>query len=356
MRQESFWDILGISPTTDKKEIKSAFAKLAHTVSPEEDPDGYMRIHDAYKEALFYAGRDMIDSPSDDLEESIEDPGNSGDDPDYDFSSVKTDKEFSHSASEMMDEIVEFKEINRLNSASDVSRQKDIVLARLANELFELYAGLAEFTDDTAVWDAFFSEPAVNIMMDNRAYKVRITERFEFDSKHRAAIEDHLEVYNRHTDRLNGVHAKQYEYEQRNRNLKQLWGIAAGISFFLTPLSIAGQAFFDIPLGMCFAFGSFFGALLSYCMSRFLDRLLCPGVVSISDGGFVVEEPQNFVRIGMVFFTVLNAAYFVIMLISLGEFSTGSLIITASGGLLLTLMDVLLWKKTKRDGLPRDIR
>lgn len=55
MGTETCWDILGIQPTRDKLAVKRAFAKLAHTISPEDDPDGYRRIHDAYKQALKYA-------------------------------------------------------------------------------------------------------------------------------------------------------------------------------------------------------------------------------------------------------------------------------------------------------------
>ena len=51
------WEILGIEPTKDIKKIKSAYAKLAKKFNPEEYPDEFQNIHDAYKNALNYAKR-----------------------------------------------------------------------------------------------------------------------------------------------------------------------------------------------------------------------------------------------------------------------------------------------------------
>ena len=53
--EESCWEILGIEITKDKLAIKKAYAKLAHQISPEDDPDGFRRIHTAYKQAIAYA-------------------------------------------------------------------------------------------------------------------------------------------------------------------------------------------------------------------------------------------------------------------------------------------------------------
>ena len=55
-----FWDILGIGPTKDKAVIKQAFSKNAHKTNPEDDPEGYSKLHDAYKAALTYAASDAV--------------------------------------------------------------------------------------------------------------------------------------------------------------------------------------------------------------------------------------------------------------------------------------------------------
>ena len=43
------WEILGIEPTTDIREIKRAYARLAKQYNPEEHPEEFKRIFDAYK-------------------------------------------------------------------------------------------------------------------------------------------------------------------------------------------------------------------------------------------------------------------------------------------------------------------
>ncbi len=54
------WDILGIQPTRDIKEIKKAYAILAKKNNPEEHPEEFRRIHDAYKSAIAFAKSPVI--------------------------------------------------------------------------------------------------------------------------------------------------------------------------------------------------------------------------------------------------------------------------------------------------------
>ncbi len=53
----NIWKILGIEPTTDVKEIKKAYARLAAEVHPEEHPKEFQELHAAYQQALQYAKR-----------------------------------------------------------------------------------------------------------------------------------------------------------------------------------------------------------------------------------------------------------------------------------------------------------
>lgn len=55
MMKETIWDILGIPSTTNQKEIKHAYAKCAKKVHPEEHPEEFMRLNEAYRLALQYA-------------------------------------------------------------------------------------------------------------------------------------------------------------------------------------------------------------------------------------------------------------------------------------------------------------
>ena len=50
--------VLGIEPTTEKKKIKRAYAAKSREFHPEEHPEEFQRIHDAYEEALMGYGID----------------------------------------------------------------------------------------------------------------------------------------------------------------------------------------------------------------------------------------------------------------------------------------------------------
>lgn len=49
------FEILGISPTKDVKEIRRAYSTLLTQYSPEKDPEGFQRLRSAYEEALLKA-------------------------------------------------------------------------------------------------------------------------------------------------------------------------------------------------------------------------------------------------------------------------------------------------------------
>ncbi len=44
--------LLGLEETADKKAVKRAYAQKVKTCHPEEDPEGWKRLHDAYESAL----------------------------------------------------------------------------------------------------------------------------------------------------------------------------------------------------------------------------------------------------------------------------------------------------------------
>lgn len=50
-----FFYTLGIEATKEEKKIKKAYRARLHAVNPEDDPDGFKRLREAYEEALKYA-------------------------------------------------------------------------------------------------------------------------------------------------------------------------------------------------------------------------------------------------------------------------------------------------------------
>lgn len=51
----SIWSTLGIEPTRGKREIKRAYAKMAARYHPEEQPEKFQEVYDAYEQAVSYA-------------------------------------------------------------------------------------------------------------------------------------------------------------------------------------------------------------------------------------------------------------------------------------------------------------
>ena len=52
MMADTIWDILGISPTSDKRAIKKAYAAKCAACHPEEHPEEFDRLHKAYTAAV----------------------------------------------------------------------------------------------------------------------------------------------------------------------------------------------------------------------------------------------------------------------------------------------------------------
>ena len=55
---EGFWSILGLEPTKEVSAIRRAYAQQSRTCHPEEDPEGFLRLREAYQATLAYAEND----------------------------------------------------------------------------------------------------------------------------------------------------------------------------------------------------------------------------------------------------------------------------------------------------------
>lgn len=66
------WDILGIEPTNDIKDIKRAYSKLLKIYHPEDDAEGYQRLREAYDLAMKLAKRNSGDNHARTLKDAEE--------------------------------------------------------------------------------------------------------------------------------------------------------------------------------------------------------------------------------------------------------------------------------------------
>ena len=94
------WNILGIDPTDNIKEIKKAYASKAKEYHPEECPEEFERLHSSYKEALAFAksaGKSSVSGKNAPLESLVTEEENevSENEHSFDFSQIKVSDEQS---------------------------------------------------------------------------------------------------------------------------------------------------------------------------------------------------------------------------------------------------------------------
>ena len=59
----SCWTLLGLPATADTRTIKRHYAKLLKQTRPDEDPQGFQRLRDAYEEALAHKDWEQQNEP-----------------------------------------------------------------------------------------------------------------------------------------------------------------------------------------------------------------------------------------------------------------------------------------------------
>lgn len=130
----NFWQILGISPTKDLKAIKTAYSSKSREVHPEEHPEEFKQLHDAYMSAVKYARHSSNGN--------VRSFGSAVYEVEPKNNSVKVQEFQKEISPEAENESVDFSEVNKKNNendADDIDFQRAIFMAdeRHKNEVLE---------------------------------------------------------------------------------------------------------------------------------------------------------------------------------------------------------------------------
>ena len=195
---ESCWKLLGIKPTKDVGAIKNAYTSVVHEIDPRTDPQKFRALRKAYNEAVDFSRSDLPIPQSGEEENAVDSQSKSfvnavvETDPDKLIDeAVKSNPE----ADRIMNAIASFREENGLTEAKNLINIPYNKKGILVKKLFALYKELAEKTDDTSIWNVFFSEPLTKEFDELNPFREWIIYQFKPDSPHRTKIVEILEKH-----------------------------------------------------------------------------------------------------------------------------------------------------------------
>ena len=214
-----FWEVLGIEPTKDKTAIKRAYTKLARETNPEDDPEGYSRLHDAYRAALDYATGRIVSVIEPDISTAEKKSA-------FDFTSVNDkDQASSLDPTELKNFIHEYKIATKTFSYEEIFNRPPKELHDLAVRLFGMYSTLAVKADDPGVWDDFFSEPLINTVMNDTEFRYHMETFFPEGNINRFVITGFIDNYEQSVEShiQEEARKKEDEKEQKKKEHANDW-------------------------------------------------------------------------------------------------------------------------------------
>ena len=189
---DNIWETLNIEPTRDKAAIKRAYTLLARKYNPEDEPEKFQELHEAYKQALFLADETGIEITRFDEPEDIKqsNPSEGGGNDAFDFSTVEEDYLPDNNLAEtIIEDIISLRESNCLNSRAELEMLSHPMKEALSMRMLTMYRFLALTTNDITVWDSFFNEPLIKYCMDFEAFRYTVLEQLEDNPPHQEAVQ-----------------------------------------------------------------------------------------------------------------------------------------------------------------------
>lgn len=382
--EESCWEILGIEITKDKLAIKKAYAKLAHQISPEDDPDGFRRIHTAYKQAIAYASGnsrppfmivrnlpaqkredlpvivrkkegDDESSPEYDFESIGKNPVRRDtsaprEEPQkkspYDFSSVDTgERDFSDEIEKQLEKIVSFKEENGVDTRENVARWKFSTLLPLAGDLFTMYRVLCHLCDDAGVWRVFFKEPLIKRVLVDADFRRLLYDAYSYDTEAGDIIRQECDFYSRHVEEK-VAKSKTVESRPDETDKQVLFNLLAFLAslVLIIPMAVLvyhagmwGRKVFPGLLLLAAEIGIFF-------FFRFFTLTLM-STPAPSPFEPVLTETAAFISI----MCMVNMLYWGVSFSTMTAFSASNIIFIVAGGILGGIAAILMTLKIRHD-------
>ena len=241
-----FFDVLGIEPTNDKTAIKQAYSRIAHKTNPEDDPDGYAKLHEAYRTALEYAAGNQVEQ----TEYVPQKADNSG----FDFSTVnEKERLLDLDATELGNTIRNFKSAVGIYSYEMVFKRPKNDIFKVLSVLFKLYSELADRTNVESAMINFLAEPLIIYCMDDDVLRDFLKNKLPKEDPCSARVTEHIEEYEKELE-LRKIRQKIDETESKIYFVKKLrWGISAAAAAALGVLSMLltehmGLALFSVGI------------------------------------------------------------------------------------------------------------
>ena len=253
------WEILNIEPTKDKAAIKRAYALLARKYNPEDEPEKYQELHEAYKQALFLADNTNVSiadpeeiKESEDLDEDGPFENNEEDDEendDFDFSTVDQDYlPDNNIAEEIIEDIISFRESNNLSSRGDLKMLSHPMKEAMSMQMLAMYRILAYTTDDITVWDSFFNEPLIRYCLDYKEFRDTVLHELGENPSHLEAVKKLMSEYEEvPSSSFITVKEKGFTYSLEKRKKGLIIMILAWLAQLIFSLFLAGLLI-EVPL------------------------------------------------------------------------------------------------------------
>ncbi len=171
----NLWEQLGLDgPTYDINVIKKAYARKAREVNPEENPEGFVMLHNAYKTAVGMAKAhnrtgaqgsritvtQCVQETEDDQESGEEETSS------YDFNGITPVSSDDH-----LNNLIIFKQENKIETEEQVEQLSRRALIIITRELCAQYAAYCAYKGDPEVWRDFWDEPAVKYFASDPEFR-----------------------------------------------------------------------------------------------------------------------------------------------------------------------------------------